>query len=138
MRALSQDPRKRRKEMEFYLREKNRWGHLPPIIRSWLMGDDSDKVTFIAQSPDNINGKMRRGTEVEYGSLEDMVRDVSVYEEFGLINLRKGKGESNRKGVRLFFMLKEDIVVEKIQSIAPDIEKVDFLSEIMKGNLPNE
>jgi len=35
-------------------------------------------------------------------------------------------------------MLKEDIVVEKIQSIAPDIEKVDFLSEIMKGNLPNE
>tara|TARA_R110000772_G_scaffold49196_2_gene113280 strand:+ start:1488 stop:1904 length:417 start_codon:yes stop_codon:yes gene_type:complete len=138
MRALSTNPRKRRKEMEFYLREKNRWASLPPIIRKWVMSDDSDKVTFISQNPDNVNGKIRRGIEVDYGNLEDMIRDVSIYEEYGLINLRPGQGESNRKGVRLSFMLKEDTEIEKIQSIAPDIKEVDFLDEIMKGNLPDE
>tara|TARA_R110000772_G_scaffold2410_4_gene8585 strand:+ start:60030 stop:60446 length:417 start_codon:yes stop_codon:yes gene_type:complete len=137
MRELSKDLRKRKRELEFFLRERNNWPNLPPILRNWILLDEEiKKITFVSQNPDNINGKIKRGQDVEYGNIEDMLRDLSVYEEYGIINIRPGAGEAGRRNIRISFMLKKDIIFDKPRSIVEEIKEKDFLGDIMGGKLP--
>ena len=138
MRKLSDNAYKKGREIYFFLLEKNRWGALPPNIQKWTeMEDEMKKVTFISQSPDNINGSLKDGLYVEYASIQDMVRDLSIYDEWGLINIRPGKYHKDgirRNVIRLNFMLKKDVEVKQAKCLE-EIKVDDFLDSMMKGKI---
>lgn len=143
---LTVNPKRKKRALDMYLMEKNRWLHGVPTLISNVLDQNIEKVTHISNNPDNINGKIKRGIVCEYSCVEDLMRDWIFFEKVGIVNIRmcpnvpRGQRPVNPGMIRINFMPIVDNLNGddyEIICLRDDSEKMekDFLNDIMGGKI---
>lgn len=133
MRILSENLLVRKKEIKFFLQDKNRWSKLPTIVNE-VIDKNIERITFISGNPDNINGTIRQSENCDYHDIKNLDLDFSLFGEWGIVNCRPG----DRRGhVRMNFIPITDLHNEEYEIICLDhiVDENDFLSSLMGGKL---
>ena len=141
--VLPENLEQRRREVERFLKGKNRWDSVPPHIKKAMM-DNLNKITFISNSPDNIDGIIRSAQYIEYTNLDDMNKDIAQISEWGIVNLtptrekiivrNKEQWIFSRSGIRLWIMPKKEETYT-IVCLEKRVNETDFMNSMMGGKL---
>lgn len=133
MRILSDSLDTRKKEIKFFLQDKNRWSRLPQIVEE-IINKNIERITFISGNPDNINGVIRSAENCDYFDIKDMEIDFSLFNEWGIVNCRPG----DKVGyIRITFIPLIDLKGEdyKVKCLEHKVDENDFLSSMMGGRI---
>lgn len=133
MKILSENLLARKKEIKFFLQDKNRWSKLPSIVDE-VIDKNIERITFISGSPDNINGVIRHSENCDYHDIKDLELDFSLFDEWGIVNCRPG---NKRNHVRINFIPTTNLHNVEYELVCLDhiVDENDFLSSMMGGKL---
>ncbi len=132
----------KRREIERFLKGKNRWEYLPPHIKKVVL-DNLENIGFLSNNPDNINGIIRNCLYIEYSSADDLNQDIADIGEWGVVNItptrelliRNGTSEwiPSKTGIRLSIMPKE--IKEYTVFCLENKTEQNFMNSLMGGDI---